>query len=381
MKKALFLAASAALAAPALAQSAPASSVQLYGIVDLAYRYSSNEGTAASGSHKGSFTRMIGGGMSQSRLGINVNEDIGGGLRALANLEQRINAQNGSVAGPTAASAGAGFQQAWVGLQSSSVGRLTLGRQYNVLFDLVTSTYASYPYSPYMEAYKPEIGLALGARANSMFKYMIEVGPVRGALQYSSKNEGSPTGGATKGGYVRFAKDGLAAGIGYQDYAFGSGKKIKAWTAGGSYRTGDWYFNLGYGENKVDSGLTQVDMAVLGAFWGGMNNGGFGGPGFLAANKRQMATVGVNYKVTPQLTLGAHYFRARQSGASATAKAHANFITVAADYAFSKRTDMYLAVDRTTLSGDHVSLSSARDNQVNGAKSRLGVTVGLRHRF
>ena len=231
MKKALFLAVGAALASPAFAQS----SVQLYGIVDLAYRHTTNEGTADSGSHKGSLTRMIGGGMSQSRLGINVTEDMGNGVKALANLEQRINAQDGSVAGPSAASP-SGFQQSWVGLQSSSLGRLTLGRQYNVLFDLVTSTYASYPYSPYMDAYKPEIGMALGVRANSMLKYTVELGPVRGALQYS-RSEGSPTGGATKGGYVRYAQSGFAGGVGYQDYEFGSGKKIKAWTAGGSYRT------------------------------------------------------------------------------------------------------------------------------------------------
>lgn len=49
MKKALFLAVGAALASPAFAQS----SVQLYGIVDLAYRHTTNEGTADSGSHKG----------------------------------------------------------------------------------------------------------------------------------------------------------------------------------------------------------------------------------------------------------------------------------------------------------------------------------------
>ena len=213
-----------------------------------------------------------------------------------------------------------------------------------------------------------------------MLKYTVELGPVRGALQYS-RSEGSPTGGATRGGYVRYAQSGFAGGVGYQDYEFGSGKKIKAWTAGGSYRTGPWYFNLGYGQNKVDAGLTPVDMAVLGAFWSGNVNGGFGGPGFLVANKRKMYTIGLGYQVTPQLNLGLHYYRAKQSGVAAAANARANFVTVAADYAFSKRTDFYVEVDRTTLSGDHVSLASAADNKPNGAKSRWGVTVGLRHRF
>ena len=144
MKKSLFLAMTGSmLAVSAFAQS----SVQLYGIVDLAYRHTNNEGTADSGSHKGSLTRMIGGGMSQSRIGINVTEDIGNGLKAIANLEQRINAQDGSVSGPPASPA-SGWQQSWVGLQSQSFGRITMGRQYNVLFDLVTSTYASYPSRP-----------------------------------------------------------------------------------------------------------------------------------------------------------------------------------------------------------------------------------------
>ncbi|MDO5624329.1 MAG: porin [Pseudomonadota bacterium] len=377
MKKAIFLTVTGAvLASPALAQS----SVQLYGIVDLAYRHTTNEGTAESGSHKRSLTRMIGGGFSQSRIGINVNEDMGNGLRAIANFEQRINAQDGSVSGPPASPTD-GWQLAWVGLQSSSFGRVTMGRQWNVLFDLVTSTYASFPYSPYMDAYKPEIGFSLGARTSSALKYTIEVGPVRGALQYSTRNDGGPTGGATKGGYIRYAQGGWAAGAGYLDYEFGSGKHLKGWTVGGSYRTGPWYFNLGYGENKADSGLSPIDMAVLASFWGGNTNGGFGGAGFLAANKRQMATAGVNYQLTPQLNLGVHYWRARQTGHSDAAKAHANFILLVADYAFSKRTDAYFGVDRTTLSGEHVSLASARDNRANGAKSRWGVTVGMRHRF
>ena len=49
--------------------SAPKSSVQLYGIVDVAYRHTNNEGAGKDG-----LTKMIGGGMSQSRWGINVEE-------------------------------------------------------------------------------------------------------------------------------------------------------------------------------------------------------------------------------------------------------------------------------------------------------------------
>lgn len=382
-KPVLVLGAVALASSLAGAQTASApvntSSVQLYGIVDVAYRHTTNEGPL--GDPGQSLNQMVGGGMSQSRWGINVTENLGGGLKAIANLENRFSADSGEIHYGKPAPY---FQQSWVGLQGG-FGRLTIGRQYNILFDLVTSTYASYPYSPYMDVYKPELGFALGARQNNMLKYMAEVGPVRGALQYSF-DEKSPIGGKTMGGYLRYAASGLAAGVGYQDYEFASGKKVKAWTLGGSYRTGPLYFNLGYGENKVDALTSPIDLAVLGDAWQNPISGGFGGPAFLAASKRTIYKVGAGYQVTPQLNIGAHYFHAKQSGRSASADATANFFTVAADYAFSKRTDAYVEFDNTRLKGA-VSLSSnaaqsaTNPTGANGAKKRNGFTVGIRHRF
>ena len=370
-KKLFALGAIALASGSAFAQaSTSTSSVQLYGIVDVAYRYTNNEGATGNGS----LNQLVGGGMSQSRWGINVNEDLGNGLKALVNLENRFTADNGATAGgyPN----GSYFQQSWVGLQGE-FGRVTMGRQYNVLFDLVTSTYASYPYSPYMEAYKPEIGFSLLARADNMIKYTAEVGAIRGALQYSF-DEKAATGGKTMGGYLRYAANGVAAGVGYQDYEFASGKKIKAWTLGGSYSTGPMYFNLGYGENKVDSNLPATDAPVLGAMWGSAANGGFGGGAmFLNANKRTIYKIGAGYQLTPQINLGAHYFHTKQTGATAATNATANFLTLAADYAFSKRTDAYVEVDSTKLKGGNITFN----NVSNGPTSRTGFTVGLRHRF
>ena len=86
VKKTLALAVLGSLGSMAYAQS----SVQLYGIVDAAVRHTTNEGKDKSGK-----TQMIGGGMSQSRWGINVTEDLGGGLAAIANLENRFTTDNG----------------------------------------------------------------------------------------------------------------------------------------------------------------------------------------------------------------------------------------------------------------------------------------------
>lgn len=367
MKKTILVtSALAAMGSSAFAQS----SVTIYGIVDVAVRHTSNEQNA--GADEGIW-RVIGGGMSQSRLGINGVEDLGGGMKALVNLEHRFLADSGTL--PAAQF----WQQSWVGLQTG-FGRITLGRQYNVLFDVVTSTYASYPYSPYFEAYKPEIGFALGARNDNMVKYLIEVGPVRGALQVSA-GEASPTGGKSVGGYLRYSADGIGAGVGYEEYEFASGKKLKGSTFGASYKTGPWYFNAGWGENKVDSGLTPVDRQVLGSFWTGTANGGFGGAAFTAADKRQIWSIGTNFQATTELNLGIHYFHAKQSGPAAAVSpdATAKFLTAAADYAFSKRTDAYFEVDTTKLNGN-VSLNG-NGGAANGAQKRNGFTLGLRHRF
>lgn len=395
--KPLFVLSAAAMAAGwACAQT---SSVQLYGIVDVAYRHTNHEGPASDRGQ--SLNKMIGGGMSQSRWGINVTEDLGGGMKALVNLENRFSADSGDL---NYGQPGPYFQQSWVGLQGG-FGRLTMGRQYNLLFDLVSSTYASFPYSPYMDAYKPELGMSMGSRANNMLKYMAEIGPVRGALQYSF-DEGSTVDkmgaaagstGSTKtaGGYLRYAANGLSAGVGYLNTKLPGGTKVDAWTLGGSYKTGALYLNLGYGLNKRDGNYPLslagvVDSAVLGAYWTSPTSGGFtpgagvdmANPATIAnlrnhANKREMFKIGGGYQITPQINLGAHYYHAKQTGsASGAFNGKADFLVAVLDYAFSKRTDAYFAVDHTRVSGGEGMALAA-----NGARNRTGITAGVRHRF
>ena len=372
------------------------SSVTLYGIVDAAVRRTNNEGPA--GNIGMSQTQMIGGGMSQSRWGINVEEDLGGGSKALAFLENRFDADagNSAIGAPF-------FQLSYVGLQGP-YGRLTAGRQWNVLFDVVTSTYASFPYSPYMEAFKPEIGMSMGSRSNNMLKYTAEYGPFRGSLQYSM-DEGNTVdalgataaaAGAfkTAGGYLRYSANGISAGAGYLNTTLPGGTKVDAWTVGTSYRSGPLYVNLGYAVNERKGGAyalntgSIVDSGVLGAFWSGSSNGGFlpGAPATGAtnianlrdhANKRDMFKVGIGYQITPAINLGGHYYNAKQSGsASGAFNGRAHFYVAVVDYAFSKRTDAYFGVDRTRVTG-----GTGMSLAANGARTRTGITVGLRHRF
>ena len=260
--------------------------------------------------------------------------------------------------------------------------------------------------------------MAMGARTSNMLKYTFAT-PDRsfvGSLQYSFDENNDtkaleaqlPTfttplqtsqavgsyvgstlnGGAwqTAGGYLRYAANGFALGGGFMRTTLPGGTDVDAWTLGGSYRTGPWYFNTGYGLNKakyaavtstVQGFRDNVDRALLGQFWAGQTNGGFQ-PG--DADKRQLFKVGVGYQLTPQLNLGAHYFRGKQSGGvknGGASNGNVNFYVAVADYAFSKRTDAYFGVDHTSISGGTAVVLDA----ASGARSRTGVTMGIRHRF
>lgn len=417
-----------ATAIPAMAQTTNTSKVELWGIADAAIRHTTNEGANKSG-----LTKLIGGGMSQSRWGINVEEDLGGGSKALVHLEHRFNLDSGEKDATAPF-----FQLAYVGLQGP-YGRLTMGRQWNVLFDVVSSTYASFPYSPYMDAYKPEFGMAMGARTSNVLKYTLATADRTwvGSLQYSFKEQnngesaaqqasaaagaaymGTLMGGGTAanaakaasaaaspliaqqtlstlaggavrtlGGFLRYSENGLSLGGGFLRTELPSGTDVNAWTFGGSYKTGPWYFNAGYGLNKAKFASTpanplspaamqlSIDRALLNAYWSGQTNGGFQSGD---ADKRQLYKLGFGYQMTPQLNVGLHYFHGKQSGSvSGNFNSSANFVVAAADYAFSKRTDAYVAIDRTSISGGQGTVLDT----ASGARNRTGFTVGLRHRF
>jgi predicted porin len=105
----------AATAATAAASANAQSSVTLYGIVDNGLQYET-------GMPKGHVFGAQSGGWAQSRFGLKGAEDLGGGTKAIFQLESRLNTQNGSVAN------GSFFEgQATVGVQNETWGQLKFG--------------------------------------------------------------------------------------------------------------------------------------------------------------------------------------------------------------------------------------------------------------
>jgi predicted porin len=125
-----------AAALPAAAQD----SITLYGIADAAVQYSNADASAtATGDGKAGVT-VVNGGQSSSRLGLRGVERLGGDLSAVFTLEHWFTLDTGGL-NPRPGDASAATQQfwnsqAWVGLQGG-FGRLTLGRQFVPLYDVL----------------------------------------------------------------------------------------------------------------------------------------------------------------------------------------------------------------------------------------------------
>ena len=118
----------AAAAGSALAQSNLSSGVQIYGIMDAGVVSATNVGSANS-----RITAFNSGVDQTSRLGFRATEDLGGGLKAGAVLENQVDLGNGS----QGLSAGSGAANAVfsrganIFLEHGTYGKITLGRQAN----------------------------------------------------------------------------------------------------------------------------------------------------------------------------------------------------------------------------------------------------------
>src|SRR5438094_9675793 len=122
MKKTVVTAALAAWSLTLLGTAHAQSSVTIYGIVDAAVEHYTNVDNQGSSR---TWMPSLGGGMFPSRLGFKGAEDLGGGLKAIFDLEDGVYVDTGANGQNRLFG-----RQAWVGL-AGDWGQLTLGRNYN----------------------------------------------------------------------------------------------------------------------------------------------------------------------------------------------------------------------------------------------------------
>jgi len=151
--------------APVFAQS----SVTLYGIIDTGFGYQSSQTTLGSTSGGHSAVKMINGVWAGSRFGLKGTEDLGGGTKAVFQLEEGFN----SATGAQSVNGLMFNRQAFVGVTNERYGALTAGRQYASYYQLLA------PYSPvtwlsgFYGAHPGDLdGLDTIYRTNNTIEYM-----------------------------------------------------------------------------------------------------------------------------------------------------------------------------------------------------------------
>ncbi|WP_321910020.1 MULTISPECIES: porin [unclassified Paraburkholderia] len=347
------------------------SSVTLYGIVDTAVRYTTHANAA--GDDK---VQLANGGLSESNWGLLGAEDLGGGNRVVFQLESRF-FPNSGMSDPGYPF----FNTAYVGLQSSTLGRLTLGRQTNPLADAVLKTYVSAQWLPTVYQFRPEVAMAQGVWASNMAKYIARWQDITLELSYAFGGQAGAFGaGSQIGASVTYIPQWpLRLAAGYLDTrdAINSSAHFKAWTAGAAYTFAETTVNFGWAMNRQDAG-----------FMGNFPNGPFTAAQLTALkfntfSSREMFFGGVSQLVGDNTHLSANVWRTLQEGKKQSGDGNATQFQLLADYDLSRATSVYAEADYSLYRGGLVGAQLQGFVGVSAAATttQLGMMVGLRHMF
>ncbi|MDR5735736.1 porin [Caballeronia sp. LZ025] len=347
------------------------SSVTLYGLVDTALRYTTHADT--SGNDR---LQLSNGGLSESHWGLLGSEDIGGGNSVVFQLENRFFPNSG-----TNDPAYPFFNTAFVGIRSSTFGRLTLGRQVNPLATAVLRTYVTNAWLPTVYVFRPEVGMAQGVWTSNMAKYTARWQDVTMELSYAFGGVAGAYGAGSQIGasvsYVPGWPLRLAAGYLDTRDAVNSSAHMKSWTAGGAYTFGNTSVNAGWAVNRED-----------GAYVGNAPNGPYTPAlltalGFTQFSSRQMFFGGVTQLIGTRTHVSANFWRTLQDGKNASGDGNATQFQVVADHGISRRTDVYVEADYSLYRGGLIGaqLQGVSGLSAANGSTQLSVMTGLRHSF
>lgn len=128
IKASVIAVAAFAASSAAMAQS----SVTLYGMLDASISYTSNVGGHSQAA-------LVGGASGSNKWGIQGQEDLGGGVKAVFKLENGFNIATGGIGGqgPIGSTRSLFNRQAYVGLASDQYGTLRMGRQIDAVTEMV----------------------------------------------------------------------------------------------------------------------------------------------------------------------------------------------------------------------------------------------------
>ncbi|CAG2139262.1 hypothetical protein LMG26411_01680 [Cupriavidus numazuensis] len=372
--------ASCAISAPACAQSA----VTLYGVIDEGLNYTSNVGGHSN-------VEMASGFPHGSRWGFKGTEDLGGGTKAIFQLENGFDVDTGR-----AYQGGLLFgRQAYMGLTSDRLGAVTVGRQYDSVVDYLAQHTAGGNWGGYMFAHPYDNDNLINTfRVNNTVKY---ASPSLGGLKFGgaygfsddvrfANNRLYSVGGQyTRGGWLVSAaylradnpsatSYGAINNSGDQNLL---GSKLRIFGAGVTYTAGKAAVGLAYSDAQVDDPQSS----------------GYVGPiappvGRLASLRFRNLEVNAKYQFAASYWLGAMYTYTRASFDATSGKQYPTYHSfgLMADYVLSKRTDVYLQSVYQHVGGDTTgsvldAAYVAGAANVSSNRNQLLLRVGMRHFF
>ncbi len=382
-----------ALAGTFCAAAHAQSSVTLYGTLDTGLDYISNQKASTGGK---SNWMMESGNVSTDRWGLRGNEDLGGGLSAIFDLENGFNIDSGKFS-----NGGDEFgRQAWVGIASTQWGSVTMGRQYDFLVDFVaplsatgsgfggniadhpfdndnlnndlrmnnsvklrSATYdgvtlgGAYAFSNAAGGFSDNNAYSLGAQWTG--------GPFNLAVAYLQANQPGGVNQPTNTGGALSSSDGDATLTGARQRILG---------AAGRYTFGAATVGLVFTRTMLD----DPHQITQGGAYSTLNGD------LLTFNNYEL---NARYAVTPAFMLGGSYTLTdgHFSDAGKSVSPRWNQFMLQADYALSRRTDLYLEGVYQRVSGaDGIAVLANASIYSLAASSndrQAVVAVGMRHRF
>lgn len=333
--------------APALA---PTSTVTVYGLFDAAVRRANN---VVAGDHAVTLTSMEDGLITGTRLGFRGTEDLGDGWRAGFVMESGFDPSNGnSLQATTTADYGqeAANPRFWgreanVTLRSPWAG-ITLGRQYTTAHQIAgrfqplgnPNNTALSVFSSHHIARQDNV-----ARLDSKFGDVeLMATHTLGEISNASANGAWSFGGV-------YARPGFAVG------AYAQEMKNRAGTE----------------ERRIIGLGGNVHVTPIVALYTGYMERS----SKLSPQENKVWALGANIEVAQPVTLSLEYFDDKQTG-SAALDGSRKVAWVSANYRFSRRTDVYVAVDHNKVEGGYT-----RPAFMAALGSQTAFSMGLRTRF
>ena len=416
MNKTLALTLLAAACGASLAQTAPANTVTVYGILDAGVQ-------RVSGYAGGTNTSVVSGIMEGSRFGLRGNEDLGGGWRALFTMENRTELNTGAtnnrppsgsqvpdrlnqaallglpaalqpaVSG-VAASVGATLgvnlannfwdRQIYLGLVTP-YGAILAGRQYTPAYETAAAFDIMGTQSSLAAGQAAAIPSSIDIRLSNTLQYRIVYGGLTAAAMYAFGGVAGNSAANRFGGVMaQYRMGDLAVGVGYNRKNNDLGlRSLTSTVVGASYDIGPGKISGMVAKYKDDnpSGVSTIATSLtplVGAAGAALVQGAF-----TNALRQDAQFFHLGYK----LTTGPNTFYVAYTSANDKTAANADVVSYGAaySYALSKRTDLNAVLTHF----NNKNLAQAAPGQagfLGGVTKSAGtdansLAFGIRHRF